>query len=121
MQNYLGYFDRNWTALFNSRELDADSSVKTVSDSLGLEMLTSKILKIRGYDTVEKAETFLKKRSEMLHDPFIMKDMEKDGFIEEKIASYVEGTSPEIDLTAAKRALAEETARRRVRRRRSRG
>ncbi len=77
MQNYLGYFDRNWTALFNSRELDADSSVKTVSDSLGLEMLTSKILKIRGYDTVEKAETFLKKRSEMLHDPFIMKDMEK--------------------------------------------
>ncbi len=42
-----------------------------------------------------------------------MKDMKKDGFIEEKIDSYVEGTSPDVDLSAAKRALSEEHARRR--------
>lgn len=42
-----------------------------------------------------------------------MKDMKKDDFLEEKIASYAEGTDPHVDLSAAKRALAEQQARRR--------
>lgn len=46
-----------------------------------------------------------------------MKDMKKDEWIEEKIDSYVEGTSPNVDLSAAKRALSEEHARRRSARR----
>lgn len=49
----------------------------------------------------------------------IMKDMQKDEFLEEKLNSYVEGVEePKVDLSAAKRALHEEQSRRRSVRRR---
>ena len=48
-----------------------------------------------------------------------MKDMKKDEFLEEKLNSYAEGTeTPNVDLSAAKRALFEEQLRRRSARRR---
>ena len=49
----------------------------------------------------------------------IMKDMQKDEFLEQKLNSYVEGVEePKVDLSAAKRALHEEQSRRRSVRRR---
>lgn len=73
----LNYFNRSWDAHAASWDLEDDGDVKLISDRLGLEPLIAKLLKIRGFDTVEKARDFLGKRTEMLHDPFLMKDMEK--------------------------------------------
>lgn len=47
-----------------------------------------------------------------------MKDMKRDEFLEEKISSYIEGTQqPEVDLSAAERALSEVRSRRKSARR----
>ena len=44
---------------------------------LGVLPITAKLLYIRGLDTPEKARTFLDSRSIKLHDPFLLKDMDK--------------------------------------------
>ena len=72
----LNYFNRSWDVRAVSRDLDGDDGIKLVSDSLNVEPIIAKLLKIRGHDTVEKARDFFGKRTEMLHDPFLMKDME---------------------------------------------
>lgn len=44
---------------------------------LGILPITAKLLYIRGFDTPEKARKFLQKDNFRLHDPFLLKDMEK--------------------------------------------
>lgn len=54
-----------------------DGHVGEIASELGILLPTARILAKRGYDTPEKAREFLSKSTEMLHDPFLMKDMEK--------------------------------------------
>jgi len=48
-----------------------------LSNALNISPLISRLLVARGLDTPEKAWDFLNKSSEKLHDPFLMKDMDK--------------------------------------------
>ncbi len=52
-------------------------SAERIGNSLGLLPVTSKLLAVRGYDTPEKAERFIKKECTFFHNPFLMKDMDK--------------------------------------------
>ena len=45
--------------------------------SLGISRLTARILVARGYDTPESARSFLNKSELKLHDPMLLKDMDK--------------------------------------------
>ena len=45
--------------------------------SLGVSKKICALLLDRGIDTFEKAKTFFRPQLSMLHDPFLMKDMDK--------------------------------------------
>ncbi len=50
---------------------------KELQQSTGLENVLCRILVARGYDTPEKAGEFLSKSNELLHNPYLLKDMDK--------------------------------------------
>ena len=77
----------------------SDSAVtreaKEISDSLGISNILATLLLNRGYKTVRDVQAFLGKSTEILHDPFLMNDMEKGAMRilkavenKEKIAVY---------------------------------
>ncbi len=58
----------------------SESDVKkeeSLALSLGLSRLTARILVSRGYDTPASAASFLNKSELRLHDPFLLKDMDR--------------------------------------------
>ena len=55
----------------------AEAAVLSLAKELDVNPLTARILINRGYDTKEKMIKFLTKPASMLHDPFLMPDMEK--------------------------------------------
>lgn len=48
-----------------------------LSSALGISLTTAMLLVNRGYTTVDGAKSFLGKTEEILHDPFLMRDMRK--------------------------------------------
>ena len=48
-----------------------------ISHSLGISERLASIIANRGYSTVESAVSFIQKRHEVLHDPFLLNDMDK--------------------------------------------
>ena len=70
--------DFNYKKIWNIR---ADSTVSAesaeISDSLGISNILATLLLNRGYKTVRDVKAFLGKSTEILHDPFLMNDMEK--------------------------------------------
>ena len=59
-------------------EETADLSViNNIAAGFGITLACAKLLYLRGYDTVEKAEIFLRKGDTSIYDPFAMKDMDK--------------------------------------------
>ena len=52
-------------------------AVDEIAEKLGVLAPTARLLVERGCTDVESARTFISKSTEMLHDPFAMKDMEK--------------------------------------------
>ena len=73
----LEFFKRKWKAETLSSEMRADGRVAAIRNALGLTDVSAQLLVNRGYETPEDARVFLEKRSEMLHDPFLMKDVKK--------------------------------------------
>ncbi|WP_444685076.1 single-stranded-DNA-specific exonuclease RecJ [Alkalicoccus luteus] len=55
----------------------ADGPVQDVQQRTGLTSIAAKFLVQRGFETDEQIQLFLKGTTEQLHDPFLMKDMEK--------------------------------------------
>jgi len=51
--------------------------VAQITNDFNISELTAKLLINRGYDTKEKISVFLNKSKDLLHDPFLMSDMEK--------------------------------------------
>ncbi len=51
------------------------SAVNDIAGSLGISSTCAKLLLMRGYDSVSKAEAFLKNADLSIYDPFAMKDM----------------------------------------------
>ena len=48
-----------------------------IAEELGISRILATLLINRGYDTVDGVRAFLGKSTEILHDPFLMNDMEK--------------------------------------------
>ena len=59
----------------DSREYDA--AITEIALALGINPIVAKLLYNRGYTTVESAKAFIYMESEMLIDPFLMKDIVK--------------------------------------------
>ncbi|MBQ8249005.1 MAG: single-stranded-DNA-specific exonuclease RecJ [Clostridia bacterium] len=53
------------------------ASIINISRELKLSLATSRLLAGRGYAGVDTARAFLNKETEMLHDPFLLADMDK--------------------------------------------
>lgn len=55
---------------------ESETCVREIAEALGISPITARLLYIRGYRTKEEAEAFMKNDDALLHDPFLMKDME---------------------------------------------
>ena len=55
---------------------ESEAAVGEIAEALGISRITARLLYIRGYRTREEAEAFVKNDDAILHDPFLMKDMD---------------------------------------------
>ena len=53
------------------------AAIDEISSAIGVSKKLATILVNRGYETPEQAEAFIKKSQEILHDPFLLNDMDK--------------------------------------------
>ena len=56
---------------------DHNACADQLAGELGLSRLTARVLAARGFDTPEKARAFMTQSAEGIHDPFLLKDMDK--------------------------------------------
>ncbi len=56
---------------------DHSACAERMAGELGLSRLTARVLAARGYDTPEKARDFMTQTVDGIHDPFLLKDMDK--------------------------------------------
>ena len=54
-----------------------DSYISEMSCELGISKVLSSLIWNRGYRNVKEASSFLKKNQEILHDPYLLNDMDK--------------------------------------------
>ena len=54
-----------------------ESKVRELSSELGIDPVLAELLVQRGVNTFEEARAFFRPSLERLHDPFLMKDMDK--------------------------------------------
>ena len=67
--------EMQWTVRASSAALHANAVTRLIADALDLTPVTAQLLVNRGYDTPQDARDFLAKRTELFHDPFVMKDL----------------------------------------------
>lgn len=60
-----------------SSEKTSPVQIKTIAEACQLSEVAAKVLINRGYDTPEKAKTFLTPDPQSIHDPFLLHDMQK--------------------------------------------
>lgn len=70
-------FRKIWSAKRFEETAESLAAVNDISSRFGITRTCAKILYLRGYDCIEKAEPFLKKYDLSIYDPFSMKDMDK--------------------------------------------
>ena len=76
MQKIIEKKEKNWLIKsIDSREYK--DAVSSIASSLGINPIVAKLLYNRGYTNAESAKAFIYMESEMLLDPFRMKDIEK--------------------------------------------
>jgi single-stranded-DNA-specific exonuclease len=63
--------------LYTPDEGERDQRIAHIAKSVGVSDITARLLYNRGYDSPEKASAFMNANIESLHDPFLMKDMDK--------------------------------------------
>lgn len=76
--------DKKWIV----KEQGNPAAVRQLSQELGIDQVLSNLLVQRGIDTFDKAREFFRPDLSMLHDPFLMKDMEQ---AVERLRNAVEG------------------------------
>ena len=69
--------ENKWSVAASHEDVVRNPSVLAISKGLGISMPTAQLLVNRGCTTPEEARSFLSKEEEMLHDPFLMRDMEE--------------------------------------------
>lgn len=62
---------------WSAKSLPSETKIKALSESFGISEPLATILIQRGIETPELADQFFNPTLEQLHDPFLMKDMEK--------------------------------------------
>lgn len=55
---------------------ESEKAIAEIAEGLGVSPITARLLYIRGYQTKEAAETFIRNDDALFHDPFLMKDMD---------------------------------------------
>lgn len=55
---------------------ESDACISTLAGELGLSRLTARVLAARGFDTLNKARTFLNQGLDGIHDPYLLEDMD---------------------------------------------
>ena len=65
------------------------AAIESISRDLGLSFAASRLLAGRGYTNVDAARSFLNKETELLHDPFLLADMDKA--VERVLAAIYKG------------------------------
>lgn len=58
-------------------EPDKEETISHLQDELGIPEKIAYLLSLRGVDSYDKAKYFFRPQLELLHDPFLMKDMDK--------------------------------------------
>lgn len=69
--------ERVWSVLYTPGGDETDQKIARISEHTGVSPITARLLYNRGYDTPQKAQNFLTFDISVLHDPFLMKDMDK--------------------------------------------
>ena len=69
----MGISDKKWSL----KDSAAPEKVAQLSTELGIDGVLAELLVQRGVETFEDARSFFRPRLEDLHDPFLMKDMDK--------------------------------------------
>ncbi len=68
---------KKWSALFSPGDRETDLLISRMAQETGLSEITARLLYIRGYRSSEDAMKFLRLETASLHNPFLMKDMER--------------------------------------------
>ena len=66
-----------WKVAATRAEVRKNAAAQAIAEELGILPPTAQLLVNRGCATPEEARSFLAKEEEQLHDPFLMKDMDK--------------------------------------------
>ncbi len=56
--------------------VETDACVSKLAGELGLSRLSARVLAARGFDSREKAQAFLDRSLDGIHDPYLLKDMD---------------------------------------------
>ena len=70
-------YRNQWNIMTTAAAMARDPEVSAIARELGIRLPTAQLLKNRGCTTPEEAARFLRKEEEQLHDPFLMKDMDR--------------------------------------------
>jgi len=65
-----------WIVHASHADMERNTAACAIAEDLGISLPTAELLYRRGCETPEAARDFLSKKTEQLHDPFLMKDME---------------------------------------------
>ena len=66
-----------WSVLYTPDGSETDQKIARISEDTGVSSITARLLYNRGYDTPQKARDFLSTDITSLHDPYLMKDMDR--------------------------------------------
>ena len=75
MQEYKINKEKKWI-IKSKNDANSSSQIEAIASNLGLHPIVAKLLHSRGYTDVESAKIFINMESEMLCDPFQLKDMQ---------------------------------------------
>ena len=76
MQNNKEKKEKNWVIKSDNSET-ALAKVRAISDALGIDPVIARLLYTRGYTDPQSSKSFMYMESEMLCDPFLLRDAEK--------------------------------------------
>ena len=69
--------ERVWSVLYTPGHGETDQKIARIAERVGVSPITARLLYNRGYDTPDKAYAFMNTDLHSLHDPYLMKDMDK--------------------------------------------
>ncbi len=66
-----------WSLRYTPGNREADEMIENIEHGLGISNVTAKLIYNRGYKNAEDAKLFLASSDSIMHDPYLLKDMDK--------------------------------------------